>query len=150
MNNKNETEVKVQLLKHAVGIPTYQTHYAAGMDLQAAIKEHKLILPGERLLVKTGICIAIQNGFEGQIRPRSGLSLNKGITVLNSPGTIDSDYRGEVGVILYNAGKEKFELKRGMRIAQLIISPVFKEKLFQVESLPKTHRGKEGFGSTGD
>ena len=150
MNNQNQIEIKLQLLSHAVGVPTYQTNYAAGMDLQAAIKEHKIISSGERCLVKTGICIAIQDGYEGQIRPRSGLSLKKGITILNSPGTIDSDYRGEIGVILFNASKEQFVLTRGMRIAQLVISPVFKVKLCQVDSLPETHRGTEGFGSTGD
>ena len=120
------------------------------MDLQAAIKEPKNIFPGERFLTATGICLAIQEGYEGQIRPRSGLSLKKGITVLNSPGTIDADYRGEIGVILFNAGNEKFVIERGMRIAQLVIVPTFQVKLNQVKILPETLRGKEGFGSTGD
>ena len=150
MDNENQVEIKLQLLSHAVGIPVYQTNLASGMDLQAAIKEPKNIFPGERFLTATGICLAIQEGYEGQIRPRSGLSLKKGITVLNSPGTIDADYRGEIGVILFNAGNEKFVIERGMRIAQLVIVPTFQVKLNQVKILPETLRGKEGFGSTGD
>ena len=150
MANNNQIEIKIQLLSHAVALPTYQTNLAAGMDLQAAINEPRIILPSERFLIVTGICLAIQAGYEGQIRPRSGLSLKKGITILNSPGTIDADYRGEIGVIIFNASNEKCILERGMRIAQLVISPTFRVKLNQVKSLSETTRGKVGFGSTGD
>ena len=116
MANNNQIEIKIQLLSHAVGLPTYQTNLAAGMDLQAAINEPRIILPSERFLVVTGICLAIQAGYEGQIRPRSGLSLKKGITILNSPGTIDADYRGEVGVILVNISQSPFVIEDGDRI----------------------------------
>ena len=128
-------------------LPSYATAAAAGLDLRA--DEAKTLRPGERALVPTGLAIAIPAGYEGQVRPRSGLALRNGITCLNTPGTIDSDYRGEVCVILVNLGQETFELARGERIAQLVIAPVSRAQLAQVDELPPTHRGSGGFGHTG-
>ncbi len=130
-------------------LPSYETHKSAGMDLRACIQENIVIRPGERKLIKTGISIALPENFEAQIRPRSGLALKNGITVLNSPGTIDADYRGEIGVILINLGTEDFIVERGMRIAQMVISSVVQADLIEVEELDETKRGKGGFGSTG-
>ncbi|HWE23481.1 MAG TPA: dUTP diphosphatase [Myxococcales bacterium] len=128
-------------------LPSYATAAAAGLDLRA--DEAKTLRPGERALVPTGLAIAIPAGYEGQVRPRSGLALRNGITCLNTPGTIDSDYRGEVCVILVNLGQETFELPRGERIAQLVIAPVSRAQLAQVDELPPTPRGSGGFGHTG-
>jgi dUTP pyrophosphatase len=141
--------VLVQRLAHAEGLalPAYATEGAAGMDLLAA--RDMTIPPGGRALVPTGLCLAIPDGFEMQVRPRSGLALKHGITVLNAPGTVDSDYRGEVGVILFNAGTQPFALTRGERIAQAVFAPVTRAAWEEVVVLPETRRGTGGFGSTG-
>jgi len=132
-------------------LPAYETAHAAGMDLRAAAPEAEPIVlrPGSRIAVPTGLAIALPEGFEGQVRPRSGLALRHGITQLNTPGTIDADYRGEVMVILINLGEEDFTIRRGDRIAQLVIAPVVQAAWREVESLDETVRGGGGFGSTG-
>jgi len=140
-------------MPHAAGLPApaYATADAAGMDLSAAVEDGApvTLAPGERGAIPTGIQLAIPAGFEGQVRPRSGLALKNAVTVLNAPGTIDADYRGEVKVILVNLGTEPFEITRGMRIAQLIFAPVVHAALTQTSSLDETQRGEGGFGSTG-
>ena len=145
--------VPVKRLPHAEGLPlpAYQTPGSAGLDLMAAIKANSIVViePGARELVPTGLVFELPNGFEAQVRPRSGLALKSGVTVLNAPGTIDADYRGEIGVILINHGAEPFEVTRGMRIAQLIISPVSRAMLLETDSLGDSVRGGGGFGSTG-
>jgi len=149
----NEDIVKVSLtpLEHAVGLqlPTYATDQSAGMDLTAALEEAVDIGPGERMLIPTGLSIALPKGFEAQVRPRSGLALKHGITVLNTPGTIDADYRGEIGVLLINHGKEDFTIERGMRIAQMVIERHATVQWEVAEGLDDTARGQGGFGSTG-
>lgn len=132
-------------------LPSYQTTGSAGMDLVAAVPDGSpmTLQPGARALVPTGLAIALPEGFEAQVRPRSGLALKHGITVLNTPGTIDADYRGEVGVILANLGNQSFCIARGDRIAQLVVQRVEQVQLVEVESLSHTSRGKGGFGSTG-
>ena len=146
-------EVPVHFLPHGLNLPlpSYQTPDSAGLDLMAAIpaEEPLVLLPRQRRLVPTGLCLALPKGYEGQVRPRSGLALKHGVTVLNAPGTIDSDYRGEVGVVLINHGEEPFEITRGMRIAQLVVAPVNQVELIRVESLSETDRGAGGYGSTG-
>ena len=132
-----------------IKLPTYKTSGSSGMDLVAYIKNKIIINPGKSAMIPTGIAVAIPNNYEIQIRPRSGLAAKKGISVLNTPGTIDSDYRGEIKVILINLGKKIFVIKSGDRIAQMILCPVSKAKLKEVTKLPKTTRGKGGFGSTG-
>ena len=143
--------VAVQVLPHGEGLalPSYATEGAAGCDLRAAIAESLVLLPGSRLAVATGLSLAIPEGFEGQVRARSGLALKNGIACLNAPGTIDSDYRGEVKVILANLGGEPFEIRRGDRIAQLIVSPIARAVFEPVDSLADSTRGSGGFGSTG-
>jgi dUTP pyrophosphatase len=145
--------IRVKRLPHAEGLPLpeYQTERSAGMDLSAALAEDETIfLPmGERLLVPTGLVLEIPPGFEGQIRPRSGIALTYGVTVLNSPGTIDADYRGEVKVLLANLGLETFTIERGTRVAQLVIAPVTRATFELVTELEDTSRGGGGFGSTG-
>lgn len=140
-------------LPHGAGLPLpgYQSADAAGFDLPAAIPEHSplVLAPCARVLVPTGFAFVLQPGFEAQVRPRSGLALKNGITVLNSPGTIDADYRGEVQVILTNLGKVSFEITRGMRIAQCVVAPVTQAALEEIEELDETARGTGGFGSTG-
>ncbi len=140
-------------LPHAEGLPlpAYETDGAAGMDLRAAVAEDQpmVLEPGARALVPTGLSIAVPPGFEAQVRPRSGLALKAGITCLNSPGTIDSDYRGEVGVILANLGGEAFVIRRGERIAQMVIAAHERAEWSVVDSLDETTRGTGGFGSTG-
>jgi dUTP pyrophosphatase len=140
-------------LEHGKDLPApeYATAGAAGLDLVAAVpaNEPMKLLPGTRMAVPTGLIFAIPEGFEGQIRPRSGLALNHGVTVLNAPGTIDSDYRGEVKVILVNTSAEPFEISRGMRIAQIVFARAEQLKLQEVDSLDETARGSGGFGSTG-
>ncbi len=138
-------------LPHAKGLdlPAYQTDGAAGMDVIAAIETEWEIEPGERVLVPTGIAVAIPPGFELQVRPRSGLAIHHGIFLLNSPGTVDSDYRGEIKIIMANFSKEPFKLQRGARIAQFVISPVAKGTWKEVPVLPDTPRGQGGFGHTG-
>jgi len=119
------------------------------MDLFAFLEEEVILLPGERRLIPTGISVAIPEGFEGQIRPRSGLAIRKGIGLVNGPGTIDSDYRGEVGILLINFGKDPFAIRNGERIAQMVISRVFRSILVEVDDLPPTQRQEGGFGHTG-
>ncbi len=145
------TILKIKKLENSkdLPLPKYETSGSAGMDLQAAINEDLIIKSGEIKLVKTGISIALEAGFEAQIRPRSGLALKNGITVLNSPGTVDSDYRGEVCAILINHSKVDFVVTRGMRIAQMVIAKCEQAQVVEVESLDETIRGTGGFGSTG-
>lgn len=144
-----ETTVRFQRLSPAAVMPAYATAGAAGMDLSACIPAPLTIAPGAIIVVPTGWALAIPAGFEGQVRPRSGLSTKFGVTVPNAPGTIDSDYRGELKVALINLGKEPFEVTPGMRIAQLVIAPVVQARLREVDSLDATIRGAGGFGSTG-
>jgi dUTP pyrophosphatase len=143
--------IDVVRLAHAEGLPlpAYATEGAAGMDLLAAVMSPVVIPPGGRMLVPTGLRIAIPPGYELQVRPRSGLALKNGIVLPNSPGTIDEDYRGEVGVIVLNAGDAPFTVERGMRIAQAVIAPVVRAAWREVAELPETARGSGGFGSTG-
>jgi dUTP pyrophosphatase len=130
-------------------LPQYMTEHAAGMDLYAAVKEEAVVSPGEIRLIPTGIAVAISEGYEGQVRPRSGLALKHGLTIINSPGTIDADYRGEIGVGLINLGANPYTVKRGDRIAQLVISPIVKAKWSLVIRLDETGRNEGGFGHTG-
>ncbi|MBI08882.1 MAG: dUTP diphosphatase [Rhodospirillaceae bacterium] len=143
--------VAVKRLPHGADLPLpdYATLDSAGVDLMAAIDAPRTLAPGERALVPTGLAIALPRGFEAQVRPRSGLALKDGITVLNSPGTVDADYRGEVGVVLINLGDSPFEVSRGMRIAQMIVAPVTQLVWKEQEELSKTARGTGGYGSTG-
>ena len=147
------TTLRIQRLLHAEGLalPAYETSGSAGMDLRAAVPQDAplTLAPGARALVPTGLKIALEQGWEAQVRPRSGLALKHGITCLNSPGTIDSDYRGEVGVILINHGAEPFVIQRGERIAQMVIAAHAQAVIAEVESLDETARGAGGFGSTG-
>lgn len=140
-------------LPHAEGLalPAYETSGAAGMDLRAAVPEDRplLLLPGRRALIPTGLVFEIPHGFEGQIRPRSGLAFKNGITCLNTPGTIDSDYRGEVKVLLINHGDAEFAVERGMRIAQMVLAPVIQLGVEERSHAAQTARGEGGFGSTG-
>jgi dUTP pyrophosphatase len=144
-------QVAIRRLPHAAGLslPSYATQASAGLDLLAAIDGELTIAPLRRQLVPTGIALALPDGFEAQVRPRSGLALEFGITVANSPGTIDADYRGEVAVILANLGDTPFTVHRGDRIAQLVIAPVTRADLREVLDLPASARGRGGFGSTG-
>jgi len=141
----------LQVLPHGEGLPlpSYQTEQAAGMDLYAALSDEVALKPGERQLIPTGLILAIGNGYEGQVRPRSGLAIKHGLTVLNAPGTIDADYRGEVKVILINFGETPVTIKRGDRIAQLVLAPVTQMQPQRVPNLEATKRGGGGFGSTG-
>jgi len=146
-------DVKVMQLPHGRGLdlPAYESEQAAGMDLRAALAEGEevTLAPGARAMVPTGLAIALPSGFEAQVRPRSGLAAKQGVTVLNSPGTVDADYRGEVKVILINHGDEPVVIDRGMRIAQMRFAPVTRGVFAAVESLDETERGAGGFGSTG-
>jgi dUTP pyrophosphatase len=143
--------VAVLRLPHArdLALPGYATAGSAGLDLFAAIDDDIALLPGARAAVSCGIALALPHGYEAQVRPRSGLALRHGVTILNSPGTIDSDYRGEVKAILVNLGEETFRIARGMKIAQLVIAPVTRATLAETNELPATARGQGGFGSTG-
>ena len=132
-----------------IKLPTYKTSGSSGMDLMAYLKKKIKVNAGKKIIVPTGIAIALPKNYEAQIRPRSGLAAKNGISVLNTPGTIDSDYRGEIKIILINLSKETFTIKPGDRIAQMIFCPVIKANLKEVEKLPTTIRGKKGFGSTG-
>jgi dUTP pyrophosphatase len=147
------TTLRIQRLPHSEGLalPAYETTGSAGMDLRAAVPADAplTLAPGARALVPTGLKIALEPGWEAQVRPRSGLALKHGITCLNSPGTIDSDYRGEVGVILINHGAEPFVIQRGERIAQMVIAAHAQALIAEVDSLDETARGAGGFGSTG-
>ena len=146
-----EFEIGVKILPHFSGLqlPDYQTEGSSGFDLLAACEEAIVISPGDRVLVPTGIAVSLPLGTELQVRPRSGLAVKYGVTLLNTPGTIDSDYRGEIKVILINFGKENFSITRGMRIAQAIFSEVIKAKLLVADTLDATCRGVGGFGHTG-
>jgi len=132
-----------------IPIPSYETEGSAGMDLRAAVEERVTLNPGEIRLIPTGLMVSIPRGYEGQIRPRSGLALKRGIGMVNSPGTIDSDYRGEIGVIMINWGASPFIINRGDRIAQMLISRVFRAGLLEVDELDSTERGEGGFGHSG-
>ncbi|HBV00111.1 dUTP diphosphatase [Thalassospira lucentensis] len=143
--------VNLKQLPHGADLPLpdYATAQSAAVDLQAAIDGVQVIAPGKRAMIETGIAIALPAGFEAQVRPRSGLAAKNGVTVLNSPGTIDADYRGEIKVILINHGDAAFEIERGMRIAQLVVAPVTQVVWQAVDDLDETARGSGGFGSTG-
>lgn len=144
-------DVAVSRLPHGadLALPAYATPGSAGLDLLAAISDDISLAPGSRALMPTGLAIALPEGYEAQVRPRSGLALKNGVTVLNSPGTIDADYRGEIGVILINHGDAPFVVTRGMRIAQLIVAPVTQLSWVETTELPTTTRGTGGYGSTG-
>lgn len=142
-------EIKVKKLRNEAILPLYMTEHAAGMDLFSAMDKPVVLSPGERVLIPTGLAMEIPCGYEGQVRPRSGLALKKGLSLVNSPGTIDADYRGEVGVIVINHGNETVEIQSGDRIAQLIIAPVTRAKLVEVQELADSGRSTGGFGHTG-
>lgn len=145
--------IDVQQLPHAEGLalPAYQSSHAAGLDLLAAVPEQTplVLAPGQHAMIPTGLMIALPDGFEAQVRPRSGLAAKHGVTVLNSPGTVDADYRGEINVLLINLGTVPFTIHRGERIAQMIVAPVTRAELARAVSLSDTKRGSGGFGSTG-
>ena len=147
----SSVKVDVVQLPHAADLPLpeYATVQSAAVDLLAAVTEGVVLAPGARTLIPTGLAIALPDGYEAQVRPRSGLALKNGITLLNTPGTIDADYRGEIGIILTNLGEEDFTVERGMRIAQMLIAPVTRLTWNAVSSLDKSERGSGGFGSTG-
>lgn len=149
--NSPDIAIAVTVLAHGEGLPlpAYATQGAAGMDVVAALDQPLMLAPGARAAVPTGLAMAIPHGFEVQVRPRSGLALKHGLTVANAPGTIDSDYRGEVKVLLINLGTEPVLIERGQRIAQLVAAPVTRAAIVVVESLDATARGEGGFGSTG-
>ena len=142
-------KILIKKFNKNIKLPVYKTSGSSGMDLVAYIKSKININPGKRAIIPTGIAVAITKNYEIQIRPRSGLAANKGISVLNTPGTVDSDYRGEIKIILINLSKKPFVVKSGDRIAQMILCPITKAKLQEVKILPKTVRSKGGFGSTG-
>ena len=143
--------IRVRRLPHArsLPLPTYESAGSAGLDLRSAVEQARTLAPGERALVPTGLVIELPDGWEGQIRPRSGLAVHHGVTLVNSPGTLDSDYRGEVKIVLINLGAEPFELGRGDRIAQLVVAPVATARIEEVEEVADSDRGEGGFGSTG-
>ncbi len=144
-------KVLFRKLPHAADIelPSYESKFAAGMDLRAAVEEDVVLKPGERALIATGLQMALPEGYEAQIRPRSGLAYRNGITMLNTPGTIDADYRGELKVLAINHGEEAFTIRHGDRIAQMVIAPIQQMFVEEVDELPETERGAGGFGSTG-
>ena len=142
-------KVLVKKLDQNIKLPFYKTPQSSGMDLMAINQKQITINPGGKEIIPTGLSVAIPKNYEIQIRPRSGLAAKKGISVLNTPGTVDSDYRGEIKIILINLSKESFVVKSGDRVAQMILCPVSRAKLEEVKDLPKTLRGREGFGSTG-
>ena len=151
MNERDNVTCKIQRLPHAANLPlpAYETADSAGMDLRAAVEEPLVLKPGKRLLVPTGLKMAIPRGYEVQIRPRSGMAYKHGITMLNSPGTIDADYRGEVKMLAVNLGDEPYTINHGDRIAQMVLAPVTQAKITEVPELDDTVRGEGGFGSTG-
>ena len=151
MSDTSNPVCKFKKLPHGddLPLPSYESAAAAGMDLRAAVKNPVTLQPGERLLVPAGFQMAIPKGYEAQIRPRSGLAYKHGITMLNTPGTIDSDYRGEVKVLAIHHGEEEFTISHGDRIAQMVIAPVSQAKIHEVQSLDETERSEGGFGSTG-
>lgn len=141
--------VKIEPEGRGLALPRYQTPHAAGMDLLAAVEEDVLLEPGQRELISTGISLALPEGYEAQIRPRSGLALKHGLTLLNSPGTVDADYRGAVRLVLVNLGEKPFRVRRGERLAQMVITRVERVELSAMDELPSTERGQGGFGHTG-
>ena len=143
------TEILIKKLSKTVSIPKYETAGSSGMDLAAEIDEKIEIKPGETQIIPTGLSVSIPQEFEIQIRPRSGLAVKHQLSVLNTPGTIDADYRGEIKVILINLGKKSFVVEKGSRIAQMVLCPIIKAKIIEVETLDDTIRGSGGFGSTG-
>ena len=145
-----KSSLTIQIVRQpGAKLPRYMTEHAAGMDIHAAVAEDMIIKPGERVLVGTGLAVAIPPGYEAQIRPRSGLAIRDGITLLNSPGTIDADYRGEIKIIMINHGRENFIVKSGDRLAQMIIAPVVRCCWEEVPELGESQRGSGGFGHTG-
>lgn len=148
---EHPSRVLIKRLPHAEGIelPSYQTLDSAGADLRAAVDEPVVLAPGEKAMIPTGLAIALPRGTEGQVRPRSGLAAKHAVTVVNAPGTVDADYRGEMKVVLINLGKEPFTVERGMRIAQLVVAPYIRADFAEADELPNTLRGEGGFGSTG-
>jgi len=144
-------KVAVTKLPHGADLPLpeYQTADSAGMDLRAAISVPITMLPGDRHMVETGLSVALPSGYEGQVRPRSGLAFKHGISIVNAPGTIDADYRGEISVLLINLGREPYTIERGERIAQIVVTPVAQAALIEVDELPDSARGGGGYGSTG-
>ena len=143
------TKILIKKLNQRAIIPKYETFGASGLDLSANLEKNIVLKPGEKCLIPTGIAVTIPNGYEFQIRPRSGLAMKNSITVLNTPGTIDAHYRGEIKVIIINLGNKNFEITNGTRIAQMVLCPISKAKLLEVEDLDSTKRGDGGFGSTG-
>mgnify|MGYP001211406043 CR=1 FL=1 len=143
------TKILIKRLSKEVSLPKYETSGSSGMDLSANIDDNINIEPGETAIIPTGLALSIPKGFEVQIRPRSGLAAKQNISVLNTPGTIDSDYRGEIKVILINLGQDSFKVEKGLRIAQMVVSPVVQAQLTEVNDLSDTVRGEGGFGSTG-
>jgi dUTP pyrophosphatase len=143
------TEILIKRLSKNVALPKYETSGSSGMDLSASIENEIEIAPGKTVIIPTGLAVSIPKNFEIQIRPRSGLAAKNQISVLNTPGTIDADYRGELKVILINLGKEKFKIEKGLRIAQMVLCPVIRATLKEVDTLEETERGAGGFGSTG-
>ena len=143
------TKILIKRLSKEVPLPKYETSGSSGMDLAANINAYMEINPGKTAIIPTGLALSIPKGFEVQIRPRSGLAANQKISVLNTPGTIDADYRGEIKVILINLGQESFKVEKGLRIAQMVVCPVIQAQLKEVDDLKETERGKGGFGSTG-
>ncbi len=145
-------KIKVSIQKIAgsedISLPAYMTEQSAGMDICAAVTEETMIMPGQRQKVPTGICIALPEGYEAQIRPRSGLAINQGITLLNSPGTIDADYRGEIALIIINHGSAPFAVTRGMRLAQMVVQKILHVDWVEASKLESTSRGSGGFGHT--
>ena len=142
-------KVLIKRLSKQVSLPKYETNGSSGMDLGANINDSLIIEPSKTVIIPTGLALSIPKGYEAQIRPRSGLAAKNKISVLNTPGTIDADYRGEIKVILINLGSEPFKVKKGLRIAQIVICPIVKAQLQEVDDLNKTERGDGGFGSTG-
>ena len=142
-------KILIRKLDAKIPLPKYETDGSSGMDLSAYLKNDLIIAPNERKMIPTGLMASVPKGYEIQIRPRSGLAFKNSITVLNTPGTIDSDYRGEIKVILFNHGKENFKIENNMRIAQMVVCPVTLAEVYEVDNLDKTERGKGGFGSTG-
>ena len=143
------TKILIKRLSKEVSLPKYETSGSSGMDLRAYIDSNININPGQTAIIPTGLALSIPKGFEVQIRPRSGLAAKKKISVLNTPGTIDADYRGEIKVILINLGPEPFKVEKGLRIAQMVVCPIVQAQLKEVDDLNQTERGKGGFGSTG-
>ena len=143
------TKILIKRLSKEVPLPKYETSGSSGMDLAANINAYMEINPGKTAIIPTGLALSIPKGFEVQIRPRSGLAANQKISVLNTPGTIDADYRGEIKVILINLGQKPFKVEKGLRIAQMVVCPIVQAQLKEVDDLSETERGKGGFGSTG-